>query len=63
MFAGVFERGEPHAFHVLAGEPFVVLAAETDHRAALVADEIVRGDADRPAEARRLRNDLIERMH
>jgi hypothetical protein len=49
---------------VLAGTPFLVFRqAEADDCAALRADEILAGDADRPAEAGGLRDDLIERVH
>ena len=62
--AGIIERFEPNAFHVRAGLPLIRLgAAETDHRAALRADEVLAGDADGPPEARGLADHLIQRMH
>src|SRR5437763_375157 len=42
-----------------SGEPLFILWREADHRAALVAYEIVAGNADGPAEARGHADDLV----
>ncbi len=64
MGGRILQRGEPHARHVLAGLPRIVLgAAETHHGAALGADQVLRRDADRPAQPRGLRHHLVERVH
>src|SRR5207302_5317599 len=53
----------PHADHVLPRPPrFILGVAEPDDGAALRADEVLGGDADRPAEPRGLADDLVQRM-
>jgi hypothetical protein len=64
MCTRVLGRTVPDPDHVFAGAPFLVFCeAEPDHRPALRPDKILARDADRPAEAGGLRDDLIERMH
>jgi len=46
----------------LAGEPLVVLSAQADDGGTLRGREVVSGDADGPAEAGRLRDDLAGRV-
>jgi hypothetical protein len=54
----------PDADHVLAGVPFLILRkTQPDDGAALRANQILAGDADRPAETSRLCDDLVERVH
>ena len=57
----VFQRREPDAFHVCTRLPRLGLGVtQSHHRPALRADEIVGGDAHRPAEPRGLADDLVE---
>lgn len=64
MFCGLWLGFEPDPGHLFARAPFVGLGmAEAHHGAALRAHQILGGDADGPAQPRRLRDDLIERMH
>ena len=62
MPARVLHGLEPDAGHALARQPFVVLRRETDHSAALGADEVGHRDADGPAELTGLGDDLIGRV-
>ena len=41
----------------------ILRAAEPHDRATLRPDQVVRGDADGPAEPRRLRHHLVQRVH
>ena len=56
---GVHFGGVPHPFHVFAAVPFGALATQADDGFALVTDQVVSGDAHRPAQARGLRHDLV----
>jgi hypothetical protein len=61
---GVLQRLEPDAHHVLAGQPFFVFgSAQANHCTALCADQILGGDADRPAQACGLCHDLVQRVN
>ncbi|MHC2618848.1 hypothetical protein ACVIW2_000880 [Bradyrhizobium huanghuaihaiense] len=57
--ACVLRRAVPDPDIVFAGEPFVVLGAKPDHRAALAAYQVVGGDADGPAQTRGHADDLV----
>ena len=64
MWSRVLGPAVPDPDHVLAGTPFIVFCqAEADDCSALRADEVLAGDADGPAEAGGLRDDLVERVH
>jgi hypothetical protein len=64
MGARILGRAVPHPHHVLARAPFVVFReTEPDHRPALRANQILARQPDGPAEARGLRDDLIEGVH
>jgi hypothetical protein len=59
--AGIRFGLEPDAGHVTAREPGRVLGHQPQDGTTLLADQVVRGDADGPAESRGLRNDLVGR--
>ena len=60
--ARILGRAVPHPDVICARAPFLVLRPQSDHRAALRADEIFACYADRPAEPRGHADDLVGGM-